>query len=128
MAALLGLPTTATGIEVVSKIKLLKAQKLEAKKDVIQIEVDKAYVDGKITLEQKSDFIKLGMIELSATLEILESLKINHQSRNTEYEELLKMSCEELWQIGKLELLKSYSLEQFKIKYKEFFNEEYQGD
>lgn len=125
VATLLGLSESATHIEVVSKIKALKSQKIEAAKKVIQIETDAAYVNGKITLEQKSDFIKLGLIELSATIEILKSLKPLYQSHKSEYEDLLKMSGNELWENGKLEMLRTYSLDQFKTKYKECFGKDF---
>jgi len=145
VAPLLGLSDTATSKDVIGAVNKLKTDKeaVEVKlADVLKLQnaekietlVSGAVTAKKITPAQKADFIKLAEVNYETTKAILDSTPAyvslkdqvdeGNKGADAELEAMVKLSGEELWKQGKLDLLKLKSPEQYKIKYKEFFKKE----
>lgn len=145
VAPLLGLSDTATSKDVLTAVNKLKTDKeaVEVKLaevlklhdgEKIETLVSAAVETKKITAAQKPHFIKLAGFDFETAKATLDSMpayvSLKDQVKeggiveDKEVSELVKLSGEQLWREGKLDILRLKSPEQYKIKYKEFFGKD----
>lgn len=112
-----------------------EALKKEASEKKIGDLVDGAITAKKLTAGEREKWLKLAAADFETTKELIESMKAfesvetrlaaGENGANPELAELLKLSGRELYMQGKFNKLKALSLEQFKLKYKEYFGTDY---
>ena len=129
------------------KEQLLTA-KTNAENEVIQLKavqetakleklVDDAIAVKKLAAGDRDKYLKLAKADYATTKELIDSiqpyesisqgLSAETNANATELQELLKLSGRDLYMEGKFGALKKLSMPHFKIKYKEYYGQEYAG-
>ena len=127
--------------------QLLKA-KTDAEKEVTQLRaaqetakneklVDDAIATKKLAAGDRDKYLKLAKADFDTTKELIDSMKpyesiaqglsAESSGDTAELQELIKLSGRELYMKGKFEVLKNLSMPHFKIKYKEYYGQEFAG-